>query len=302
MPMNSLVCIGVPTTSGGQGARGQGGSKLKLAPLTSKSLLSLPSLPAHWTLLPMSNEQLSMYWGPHHLWGQGARGQGGSKLKVALLTPRSLPSLPSPCCHSPHSQLAGPPFPMSNEQLSMYWGPNHLWGQGTRGQGGSKLKVALLTPRSLPSLPSPCCHSPHSQLAGPPFPMSNEQLSMYWGPNHLWGQGTRGQCGSNVGASGTLLPTLPLLPPHWTLLPMSNEQLSMYWGPHYLWGQGARGQHGSKLKLAPLTPRSLPLLPACSSLLPACSSLLPAPSLLPAHSSSLPMANVCVGVPTTSRV
>ena len=106
---------------------------------------------------------------------------------------------------------------------------------------------------------------------------------------------------------------------------MSNEQLTMYWGLHDLWGQGARGQHGSKLKLAPLTPRSLPLLPPCSQLtpsllqlparsssLPACSLLTPsllqlAPacpsslpacfSLLPAHSSSLPMAMYVLGSP-----
>ena len=109
MPVNNLVCIWVLTTSWVQGARGQHGSKLNLAPITPLTLLpSLPSLPPHWTSLPMSNEQLSMYLGPHHLWGQGARGQGGSKLKLAPLTPRSLPLLPSPCCHSPHSQLAGP--------------------------------------------------------------------------------------------------------------------------------------------------------------------------------------------------
>ena len=160
---------------------------------------------------------------------------------------------------------------MSNEQLSMYLGPHHLWGQGARGQGGSKLKLAPLTHRSLPSLPSPCCHSPS-------------------------------------------------LPASWTSLPMSNEQLTMYWDLHHLWEQGSRGQHGSKLKLAPLTARSLPLLPPCSSLLPAHSSLLqlaPAHSqLAPTHSqltpSSLqltpsllqlaPNGRVCVGVPTTCGV
>ena len=98
-----------PTISWVQGARGQCGSKLDLAPITPLTLLpSLPSLPPHWTSLPMSNEQLSMYLGPHHLWGQGARGKGGSKRKLAPFTPRSLPPLPNPCCHSPHSQLAGP--------------------------------------------------------------------------------------------------------------------------------------------------------------------------------------------------
>ena len=92
----------------------------------------------------------------------------------------------------------------------------------------------------------------------------------------------------------------------------------MYWDLHHLWGQGARGQHGSKLKLAPLTPRSLPLLPPCSSLLPAHSQLAPAPSslhlapacsqltpsslpahssLLPARSNLLPMAMYVLGSP-----
>ena len=85
---------------------------------------------------------------------------------------------------------------------------------------------------------------------------------------------------------------------------MSNEQLTMYWDLHHLWGQGARGQYGSKLKLAPLTPRSLPLLPPCSSLLQAHSQLAPAPSLLPAcssllpaHSNLLPMAMYVLGSP-----
>ena len=82
---------------------------------------------------------------------------------------------------------------------------------------------------------------------------------------------------------------------------MSNEQLTMYWDLHHLWGQGARGQHGSKLKLAPLTPRSLPLLPPCSSLLPARSSLLPAhSSLLRARSNLLPMAMYVLGSPPPS--
>ena len=114
-----------------------------------------------------------------------------------------------------------------------------------------------------------------------------------------------------MGASLILLPSLPSpcshnsphSPASWTSLPMSNEQLTMYWGLHHLWGQGARGQHGSKLKLAPLTPRSLPLLPLCSSSLPAHSQLTPsllqlparsslltplAPTLLPAHSQLAP--------------
>ena len=150
--MNSLVCIWVPTTSWAQGARGQCGSKLNLAPITPLTLLlSLPSLPPHWTSLPMSSEQLSMYLGPNHLWGQGARGQGGSKLKLAPLTPKSLLSLPSlpACCTS---------LPMSNEQLTMYWGLHYLWEQEARGQHWSKLKLAPLTPRSLPLLP-PCSSS-----------------------------------------------------------------------------------------------------------------------------------------------
>ena len=94
MPMNSLVCIGVPTTSGGQRARGQGGSKLKLAPLT----------------------------------------------------PRSLPSIPSCSCHSPHSQLTGPHSQMPMKRLVCIWVPTTSWGQGARGQGGRNLNLAPITP------------------------------------------------------------------------------------------------------------------------------------------------------------
>ena len=139
----------------------------------------------------MSNEQLTMYWGPHHLWGQGARGQCGSKLNLALITPLTLlPSLPSlpPCWTS---------LPMSNEQLSMYLGPHHLWGQGARGQGGSKLKLDPLTPRSLSSLPSPCCHSPNSQLAGPHSQCPMNSLLCIGVPTTSGDKGL----GGNMGAS-----------------------------------------------------------------------------------------------------
>ena len=160
MPMNSLVCIGVPTTSGGKGVGGKVGASWSwLASLPAHSphssslpaLSSLPAcsslLPAHSSLLPNANEQLSMYWGPHHLWGPGGRGQGGSKLKLACLPSSSLPSLqltpsslqsPSslqltPAC----SQLA--PAHSSLLPACSQW-PMYVWGSppplGCKGLGG----------------------------------------------------------------------------------------------------------------------------------------------------------------------
>ena len=178
MPMISLICIWVSTTSGGQGARGQGGSKLKLAPLT----------------------------------------------------PRSLPSLPSPCCHSPHSQLTGPCFQCPMNSLVCIGVPTTSWGQGARRQGGSKLNLAPITLLTLlPSLPS--------------LPMSNEQLSIYWGPHHLWEQGAWRQCGSKLKLAPVTLRSLPLLQlsPNSLQLTPSLLQLApngqcMCWGPQHLWG------------------------------------------------------------------
>ena len=102
MPMNSLVCIWVPTTSGGQRARGQGGRKLKLTPFTPRSL---PSIPSHSCHFPHS--QLTR---PHSQCpmnsllciavsttsgGKGLGGQHGSKLKLAPLAPTSLQLTPA---------------------------------------------------------------------------------------------------------------------------------------------------------------------------------------------------------------
>ena len=83
-PMNSLICIGVPTTSGGKGLGGELPAQYphsQLAPIAASSLpllqlapSSLQLAPAHSSLLqltssllPMGNKQFSMYWGPHHL-------------------------------------------------------------------------------------------------------------------------------------------------------------------------------------------------------------------------------------------
>ena len=77
-PLHVRAIFSVPTSS----------NRLRLGPLT-------PSL------LPMANEQFSMYWSPHHLWG--ARGQGEQAEWAECYTrsflgpqeaPRSLPLLP----------------------------------------------------------------------------------------------------------------------------------------------------------------------------------------------------------------
>ena len=217
----------------------------------------------------MSNEQLSMYLGPHHLLGQRARGQGGSKLKLAPLTHRSLPSLPSPCCHSPHSQLAGPhsQCPMNSLLcigISTTSGGKGLGARWEQAEAGSPhSQITPLTPKSLLSLPS----LPASWTS---LQMSNEQLTMYWDLHHLWGQGARGQGGSKLKLAHLTSRSLPLLPPCSSLLPAHSQ-------------------------LAP-APSSLQLAPACSQLTP--SSLQLAPSLL----QLAPNGHVCVGVPTTCGV
>ena len=186
-----------------------------------------------------------MYWGPHHLWGQGGRGQGGSKLKLAPLPSSSLPSLqltPNSLQLTPSSLQ--PPSLLPSLQLA----PSSL-------QPPSSIPLLQLTPSLLPALFSlqlaPACSqlSPASQLT--PLAPACSQLA----PSSL-------QPPSSLQlAPSSLQPpsSLQLAP---SSLPNANEQLSMYWGPHHLWGQGGRGQGGSKLKLAPLTPRSLPSLPS----------------------------------------
>ena len=132
--------------------------------------------------------------------------------------------------------------------------PTTSWGKGQGGNVGASWTL-------LPSLPSSCSHhSPHSDLAGLCSQCPMNSLICIGVPTTSGGKGL----GSKVGGSWTLFPSLPSLPPCWTLLQMSNEQLSMYWGPHHLWGQGARGQCGSKLNLTPitlLTPTLLDLTP-----------------------------------------
>ena len=266
MPMNSLVCIGVPTTSGGQGTGGQGGGKLKLTPLTPRSL---PSIPSHSCHSPHS--QLT---GPHSQCPMnslvcigvpttsGGKGQGGSKLKLAPLTPRSLPSLPSPCCHShligPHSQC-----PMNS--FLCIGVPTTSDGKG---QGGSKLKLAPLTPRSLPLLP-PCSSSlpACSTLLSPPS-------SLKLAPSLL-------QLASSL---LQLAPTSQLTLAHSSSLQLTSSSLQL---------ATAHSQLTPTSQLTPACFSSLQLAPAHSHL---------APSLLPACSSLLPMGNVCVWVPTTSWV
>ena len=297
--MNSLLCIWVPTTSWVQGARGQCGSKLNLAPVTPLTLLpSLPSLPACWTSLPMSNEQLTMYWGLHHLWGQGARGQYGSKLKLAPphsqitpLTPKSLLILLSlPACWTL--------LPMSNEQLTMYWGLHHLWGQGARGQYGSKMKLAPLTPRSLLSLQSPCCHSSHSQLAGPCSQCPMNSLLCIGVSITSGGKGL----GGNMGARWSWLPSLPDHSSHSqvpavTPLTPSLLDLALQCPMNSLLcigvsitsgGKGLGGNMGARWSWPPHS-QITPLAPTLLQLTPSSLQL-------------TPNGHVCVGVPTTSGV
>ena len=160
-----------------------------MTPLTPKSMLSLPSLPASWTLFPMSNEQLTMYWGLHDLWGQGARGQHGSKLKLAPLAPISLQLAPAhsqltPACSQltpAHSQLpACSQLPARSQLASAH---SQLQAHSQLAPAHSQLAQA------------------HSQLT----PAHSQWPCMCWGPHHLWGVRGYGarweQAGANWGVS-----------------------------------------------------------------------------------------------------
>ena len=97
--MNSLVCIGVPTTSGGQGARGRAGTKglsynqrvFVGVPISSAGKfwsahhLSCNNAPSLTPLTPARSQwpmnSLVCIEVPTTSGGQGARGQGGSELE-----------------------------------------------------------------------------------------------------------------------------------------------------------------------------------------------------------------------------
>ena len=173
-------------------------------------------------------------------------------MKLVPLTPRSLPLLPSPCYHS---HLAGPHSHCQQTAWYVLGSPPPLGarGQGARWEqaeaGSPHSQITPLTPKSLLSLP------PHWTS----LPMSNEQIAMYWGPHHLWGQGSRWE---QVEAGSPHSQITPLAP---TLLQLTP----------------------SLLHFAPTSQLTL----ACSQLIPACSSSLPPPSLLqltPAHSQLTP--------------
>ena len=182
-----------------------------------------------------------MYWGPHHLWGQGARGQHGSKLKLAPLTPRWLPSLPNPCCHFPHSQLAGPCSQMPVNSLVCIWVPPPLGHKGLGGNVGTSLTL-------LSSLPSPCsCHSSHSHLTEPHSQCPMNSLVCIWVPTTSGGKGL----GGKEGASWSLLPSLPDYSPHSqvsAVTPLTPSLLDLapnvQWTAYYVlgspWPLGAR--------------------------------------------------------------
>ena len=111
---------------------------------------------------------------------------------------------------------------MSNEQITMYWGLHDLWGQGPRGQHGSKLKLAPLASTSLQLAPA------HSQLT----PAHSSLLPA---------------CSSLLPAHSSSLQLTPahsqLTPAHFQLTPAHSQWPCMCWGPHHLWsvrGYGAR--------------------------------------------------------------
>ena len=71
-PLAPRASLGPWSELGARGASWSKGSKLGANWKAPSLLPSLPARSPHSSSLPMGNEQFSMYWGPHHLWG--ARG------------------------------------------------------------------------------------------------------------------------------------------------------------------------------------------------------------------------------------
>ena len=146
--INSLICIGVPTTSAGQGARGQGGRKLRV------SWRELEQAGASWSELKhFGRARVEVLANGHRgvcyqlLTTCGGKFSGAHHLFYTK-------------GYSPHSQL-GPLTPNGVSRgrglcisMSIYWGPHLLWRQVL------KCPPPLLGQISLPSLSS---HSPHFQ-------------------------------------------------------------------------------------------------------------------------------------------
>ena len=142
---------------------------------------------------------------------------------------------------------------MSNDQLSMYWGPHHLWGQGDRGQGGRKLKLAPLTPRSLPLLQLSLSLLQLGSACSSSLPAHSQWPMYVWGSPPPLG-GARGQGGSELER------TWEWAGVNWSELEQAGVSLSE---PNVILGPWVPGASGSP-QLAPLAPSSLPSLPACS--------------------------------------
>ena len=116
------------------------------------------------------------FWGKNHQ----------STTKVTLMSHQqgSLPSLPS---HSPHSQSTEHTYGPMDIMVYILMSPLHVGASFSCPTSCDRLRLAPLTPISLPSLPASLPCSSLLPSCSSLLPMTNEQLTMYWGPHHLWG-------------------------------------------------------------------------------------------------------------------
>ena len=222
-----------------------------MTPLTPKSLLSLPSLPAPSSLPACSSSlPMAMYVlgspppvGCKGLWGKV--GASWSKL-------------------GSWSELERTGSEPSEWNVILGFRVPTTIGLGKLPAGSPCSELAPLAPRA--SL------GPWSKLGA-----SRSEPNVILGP---WVTGTF----LEPQEAPSLLPLLPACSSCSQLTPLAPRESLCPWS---LWGSRGYGQGGSKLKLAPLPPSSLPSLQLTpSSVQPP--SLLPALSSLPACSSSLP--------------
>ena len=156
----------------------------------------------------------------------GKNHQSATKVTLTSHQQGSLPSLPS---HSPHSQSTKCTYGPMDIEVYILMSPLHVRASFSGPTSCDRLRLAPLTPISLPSLPACLPHSCLLPSCSSSLPMANEQLSMFQGPHHLWGARGQGVSLEQAGAS-------------WSK-GIELQSTSICWGPHHLCTQVLECHH-----------------------------------------------------------
>ena len=171
----------------------------------------------------------------------GKNHQSATKVTLTSHQQGSLPSLPS---HSPHSQSTKCTYGPMDIEVYILMSPLHVRASFSGPTSCDRLRLAPLTPISLPSLPACLPHSCLLPSCSSSLPMANEQLSMFQGPHHLWGARGQGVSWEQAGARG-----LSYNQQVFVGVPITSAL--KFWS----------ATTSVVTRLPPLTPKSLPSLP-----------------------------------------